>query len=356
LQKKPPTGDSTGPEESGKDENKECQSDNDDHLDVASARETIAKQCLRNGDARYAIKRLRNDLPKTLITRGILDLAVEAKFLTVLCHPNIIKMRGLAEGDVLRNGYFIILDRLYGTLVDKMDEWAKRKKRHNKIMFKTKNNKNHLQDLLTDRMMTAFDLAAAFRYLHSMNLVYRDIKPENIGFDVRGDVKVFDFGLCKNLSPNLNAGAKDSFHLTGICGTHPYMAPEVARQIPYGQGADVYSFAILFWEILALEIPYEKLLNKRADYECQVLLNGNRPPLPRSCPPLSRHIISECWAADPAKRPNFTRIASVIRGDLSNLTHDAKFINRSAYMMDRSKRSNHGLDSGSFGMNSSSRH
>mmetsp|Transcript_12402 Transcript_12402/g.17310 ORF Transcript_12402/g.17310 Transcript_12402/m.17310 type:complete len:259 (+) Transcript_12402:14-790(+) len=185
LQKKSPTGDSTTPEENGKDEDQESQPDDDDHLDVASARETIAKQCLRKGDARYAIKRLRDDLPKTFITRGIIDLAVEAKLLTVLCHPNIIKMRGLAEGDVLRHGYFVILDRLYGTLVDKMDEWAKEKKIHNKIIFKTKSNKNHLHELLMDQMVTAFDLAAAFRYLHSMNLVYRDIKPENIGFDVR---------------------------------------------------------------------------------------------------------------------------------------------------------------------------
>mmetsp|Transcript_12402 Transcript_12402/g.17311 ORF Transcript_12402/g.17311 Transcript_12402/m.17311 type:complete len:134 (+) Transcript_12402:977-1378(+) len=131
------------------------------------------------------------------------------------------------------------------------------------------------------------------------------------------------------------------------------MAPEVARHSPYGQGADVYSFAILFWEILALKIPYEKLLTKRADYENQVLLNGNRPPLSQSWPPLCRHIISECWAADPAERPNFKRIASVIKGVLATLTHDANILNRSSHMVDRSRRSQHGFDSGSFGTNSS---
>lgn len=43
---------------------------------------------------------------------------------------------------------------------------------------------------------------------NSKRLVYRDVKQENIGFDVRGDVKVFDFGLCKGLSPALRAKDK----------------------------------------------------------------------------------------------------------------------------------------------------
>jgi serine/threonine protein kinase len=45
-----------------------------------------------------------------------------------------------------------------------------------------------IQHLLIERMTVAYDLAAAFFYLHEHRLVYRDIKPENIGFDIRGTV------------------------------------------------------------------------------------------------------------------------------------------------------------------------
>ena len=116
-------------------------------------------------------------------------------------------------------------------------------------------------------------------------LVYRDMKHENIGFDARGDVKVFDFGLCKALSPSLKASdAKTGlpvygYNLTRLTGklyydrhlndsvalyltrrfyagllmpifspvgSLPYMAPEVAKGNPYDYMCDVFSFAILF--------------------------------------------------------------------------------------------------------------
>ena len=60
-------------------------------------------------------------------------------------------------------------------------------------------------------------------YVSTPRLVYRDIKPENIGFDMRGDVKVFDFGLCKNLSPQLKAKGGYGYRLTGRAGSLPYM-------------------------------------------------------------------------------------------------------------------------------------
>lgn len=48
-----------------------------------------------------------------------------------------------------------------------------------------------------------------------LRLVYRDTKQENIGFDVRGDVKVFDFGLCKGLSPSLRARDRNNLVVYG---------------------------------------------------------------------------------------------------------------------------------------------
>lgn len=61
----------------------------DKHYEISIAREQMSTYVRRNGDARYAIKRLHRDLNDLERTRGKLDLALEAKFLSVLWHPNI---------------------------------------------------------------------------------------------------------------------------------------------------------------------------------------------------------------------------------------------------------------------------
>jgi len=53
--------------------------------------------------------------------------------------------------------------------------------------------------LAEERIVAAYGLAAAIQYLHNKKIVHRDLKPNNIGFDIRGDVKIFDFGLAKEL-------------------------------------------------------------------------------------------------------------------------------------------------------------
>jgi serine/threonine protein kinase len=65
----------------------------DSHYDVLHARSHMKKFVRRDGDARYAIKRLRKDLNELARTRGMLDLAIEARFLSGLWHPNISKYR-----------------------------------------------------------------------------------------------------------------------------------------------------------------------------------------------------------------------------------------------------------------------
>ena len=99
-----------------------------------------------------------------------------------------------------------------------------------------------------ERLTVAFDIASAIEYLHDRNVMYRDLKPDNVGFDVRGDAKLFDFGL--GMSCFLSAVAANrvltkltffsnpkatefdgskklgSYKLTGNTGTMRYMAPE----------------------------------------------------------------------------------------------------------------------------------
>lgn len=143
----------------------------DEHYDISTAREQISKRCLRDGDARYAVKFLHPELSKLEHARGIIDLALEAKYLSVVSHPNIIKMRGWAASDPLKEGFFLVLDRLYDTLEERMKKWQKIKKQAKGSLFGIGSNKAALKELLTDRLLVAYDLAAAFRYLHEQKYV-----------------------------------------------------------------------------------------------------------------------------------------------------------------------------------------
>lgn len=136
------------------------------------ARERIERRHLRRGKARYAIKTLRAGTIMKYRKEGWeLDaLAVEARFLAVVEHPNIIKMRGTSELDPMDSKFFIILDRLYGTLREKMnDEWMDLMKSSKKKMFRRDDADNEARRnaCWLERLIAAYDLASALRYLHS---------------------------------------------------------------------------------------------------------------------------------------------------------------------------------------------
>lgn len=143
----------------------------DEFYDISEAKELMAKNYLRDGDARYAVKYLHDDLTPLEEARGRIDLAIEAKYLSVISHPNIIKMRAWAACDPLSrdDSYFIILDRLYDTLDVRIDKWKQTKKKAKGplgMMGGLGSSKEALKDLMMDRLLVAYDLSAAFRYLH----------------------------------------------------------------------------------------------------------------------------------------------------------------------------------------------
>ena len=111
----------------------------------------------------------------------------EAKFLASLSHPNIIKLRGMAAAgtsgfaSMKERGYFLLLDRLQCTLEHKIDHWRN--------FESTIDMDGKKGQFLAERLHVAFDVAAALSYLHAHNILYRDLKPDNIGFDVRGTLR-----------------------------------------------------------------------------------------------------------------------------------------------------------------------
>jgi hypothetical protein len=132
-------------------------------------RKFMARRCLRQGKhARYAIKMLSDDCledPERFVG-GVIDLAVESRFLAVIKHPNIIKMRGVSVGPYDR-GFFVILDRLYATLTIKISEWKKEEGKTKGLgkILDMKGKKK--RKVWVDRLIVVYDLAMALQYLHS---------------------------------------------------------------------------------------------------------------------------------------------------------------------------------------------
>lgn len=327
----------------------------------------LAKHVFRESsqNCRYGMKFLSIDTicdPNRYIT-GAADLVVEAKFLASLEHPNIIKLRGMAAAGTSgfakmeERGYFLLLDRLQCTLEDKIDEW---KEYNTKLTTTaassssssskgaTNNESNHnkkRRDFLAERLHVAFDVCAALDYLHTNHIVYRDLKPDNIGFDIRGDVKLFDFGLAKELDPSLkSAGCDELYELSGNTGSLRYMAPEVARSEPYNLSADVYGFGLLLWQICSLDLPYDGM--NRQDHAELVVYGNERPVIDSSkwSTPI-RILMKRSWEQDPLVRPTMESIYKILRreicalrdGDDSGLEHTKR---RSTFVIGRDSVAN----------------
>jgi hypothetical protein len=77
-----------------------------------------------------------------------------------------VKMRGFAKGPMIDSYFFIILDRLYQTLDQRMNVWHQENKKAKGIGLGLFRKKNALNELMVQRMTVAYDLAAAFFYLH----------------------------------------------------------------------------------------------------------------------------------------------------------------------------------------------
>ena len=114
---------------------------------------------------------------------------------------------------------------------------------------------------------------------------------------------------------------------------------------PYDTQADVFSMAILMWEMLSLKWAFQGY-NLRDYYE-RVCKQNERLPINRSAwSAIIRMIMVEAWDKNPQKRPTMKRLGSLIRGDLQDMSADASVINRTQHMLSRSMRSFH-LDNSS---------
>ncbi|XP_076067395.1 cGMP-dependent protein kinase for isoform X2 [Oratosquilla oratoria] len=107
-------------------------------------------------------------------------------------------------------------------------------------------DRGHFDDQTT-RFYTAC-VVEAFDYLHSRGIIYRDLKPENLLLDLKGYVKLVDFGFAKRLQVGRKTWT--------FCGTPEYVAPEVILNKGHDISADYWSLGVLMFELLTGTPPF----------------------------------------------------------------------------------------------------
>ena len=226
----------------------------------------------------------------------------EAEILGGLYHPNIMSM------------FCSAMDRRRCSIITElMDEDL-----HALMQRRLDANFDSPPFSILEAVNIMLQIGEGVNYLHNKRIIHRDLKSMNIlvktvkvGKTETGYVhaKVGDFGLSK---------FKDT-------GTHKWMAPEIihfatgneesssrnSKEPKYPRKVDVYSFAMVCYEILTGHVPFFEISTPRMVK--MKVLNCERPKLPHHCPPLLKVLIEECWNQEPIQRPTFEDICKRLK-------------------------------------------
>ncbi|CAK9230783.1 unnamed protein product [Sphagnum troendelagicum] len=246
----------------------------------------------------------------------------ESKVLARLCHPNVVRVVGWSEGRKGANPS-IVMELMQEDL--------------SKFLSRCLDNNESKGSADVPLSIPAavslmLQVAQGLKYLHSRRVVHRDVKSLNILVKSLSEApkveynegylhaKLADFGLSKtkNWSTRYSNQTSDT-------GTRRWMPPEVFTitkdkvdndavklpEIAHPFKADVYSFALVCYEILTGKEPFAG--ERTSDLYKLVVLEHARPELPKTCPRRLVSLIRRCWDHDPLSRPDFPEICKELR-------------------------------------------
>ena len=132
----------------------------------------------RKEKRKYVLKRMGVDLEKITFLKGVVDLAMETRFLASLDHINIIGLYGVSGDGPFVQGYFLILEKMKEILPKRIKRWMDIDRQCKGITGVFTGSKKKVRTLESDRIATAVDIARGAHYLHERNIVFRDLVSE----------------------------------------------------------------------------------------------------------------------------------------------------------------------------------
>ncbi|CAB4439226.1 unnamed protein product [Rhizophagus irregularis] len=186
---------------------------------------------------------------------------------------DIVQCYGLTQNS-LNGNYMLVMDIMDVSLREYLQQ------NRNQLTWKQKIN-------------ITFEIARALYFIHKENAIHRDLHSGNILYSqLNNQWFISDLGFC-------GPANKSS---TNIYGNLPYIAPEVIIGREYTIKSDIYSIAMLMWEISFEQPPF---INYGHDYNLAMnIVNGIRPRIVSGIPAEYKDLMEQCWDSDPSKRPN----------------------------------------------------
>ena len=251
---------------------------------------------------------------KTFEGRNNPDFMKEVEILAKLSHPNITSMFCCQKD---KRSCSLVMELMDGDL--------------HELMHKRCEHSDSPPFTIFEAVDIMLQIGEGVNYLHQKGVIHRDLKSHNIlvksAVAMQSEVevgyvrtKVADFGLSKTKSVSTTYSNQ-----TFNTGTFRWMAPEIialdgrsqvstSGQPRHPRKVDVYSFAMLCYEILTGDVPFA--LETIPRIIKQRILNGDRPHLPDKpddCPIVLKLLIEECWDRSPRRRPSFPTICSRLK-------------------------------------------
>ncbi|GAA5801567.1 hypothetical protein HPULCUR_007015 [Helicostylum pulchrum] len=189
----------------------------------------------------YAVKVLKKS--EVVRLKQVEHTNNEKHILEAVAHPFLVNMWGTFQDNV---NLYMVMDYVPGGELFS-------------VLRRSKRFPDHVAKFY------AAEVILAIEYMHSKNVIYRDLKPENLLLDSQGHIKITDFGFAKHV-PDIT---------WTLCGTPDYLAPEIIQSKGYGRAVDWWSLGVLVFEMLAGFPPfydddhlklYEKILAGRVKY------------------------------------------------------------------------------------------
>jgi len=256
-------------------------------LDFGPVKETLGKG--EYGDVHLAYYKKDGVKQKVAVkilkeSRAAQLFLAEASVMTTLRHKNLVQLMGLVfDKNSIHTSVYIVTEYMSkGSLLD----------------YLRSRGRQHVTK--KDQIAFATDTCSGMAYLESRHITHRDLAARNVLVSEDNVAKVCDFGLAREESCSLEGG---KFPIK-------WTSPEALKLNKFSNKSDVWSFAVLLWEIYSFgRVPYPRIPLSEVVRHVE---KGYQMEAPDGCPPEIYDIMKQSWNLDPEKRPTFASIFVIL--------------------------------------------